>query len=209
MAGMQTQRFGLSFVLGAIVAFLLFVLMAQLIRMGDAELDNSADIKIADITMPDTEIEAKLDEELPDKPDEVEAPPPEMEAQDLEVDVPDNALNVSSGGGQFNPDIGIGGGFARDTDFIPVYVPQPRYPSRAERSGKAGYAVVEVTVTTSGGVRDVKLMEEWPENYGFGKSAAKAASKLKYNPRVVNGVAVEVPGVLYKFSFTGFADKKR
>jgi len=209
MASMQTQRFGLSLVLGAIVAFLLFVLMAQLIRMGDAELDNSADIKIADITMPDTEIEAKLDEELPDKPDEVEAPPPEMEAQDLEVDVPDNALNVSSGGGQFNPDIGIGGGFARDTDFIPVYVPQPRYPSRAERSGKAGYAVVEVTVTTSGGVRDVKLMEEWPENYGFGKSAAKAASKLKYNPRVVNGVAVEVPGVLYKFSFTGFADKKR
>ena len=209
MASMQTQRFGLSLVLGAIVAFLLFVLMAQLIRMGDAELDNSADIKIADITMPDTEIEAKLDEELPDKPDEVEAPPPEMEAQDLEVDVPDNALNVSSGGGQFNPDIGIGGGFARDTDFIPVYVPQPRYPSRAERSGKAGYAVVEVTVTTSGGVRDVKLMEEWPENYGFGKSAAKAASKLKYNPRVVNGVAVEVPGVLYKFSFTGFVDKKR
>ena len=57
---------------------------------------------------------------------------------------------------------------------------------------KAGYAVVEVTVTEAGGVRDVKLLEEWPENYGFGKSAVKAAIKLKYNPRVINGVAVEV-----------------
>ena len=53
---------------------------------------------------------------------------------------------------------------------------------------------------------NVKLLEEWPENYGFGKSALKAADKLKYNPRVINGVAVEVPGVLYKFSFAGFAD---
>ena len=52
----------------------------------------------------------------------------------------------------------------------------------------------------------MKLLEEWPENYGFGKSALKAADKLKYNPRVINGVAVEVPGVLYKFSFAGFAD---
>ena len=29
----------------------------------------------------------------------------------------------------------------------------------------------------------------------------KAANKLKYNPRVVDGVGQEVSGVLYKFSF--------
>ena len=40
----------------------------------------------------------------------------------------------------------------------------------------------------------------------FGKSAVKAAIKLKYNPRVINGVAVEVPGVLYKFTFAGFTE---
>lgn len=203
---MPALRLGGSIVLGLLVAFALFVLMSTLIDMGDPEFDNDDAVKIADITMPNTDIEAKLDEELPDKPDEVEAPPPEVESQEVELDSPDNALNVSAGAGKFKPEIGLKGGFTRDTDFIPVYIPTPRYPSRAEKTGKPGYAVVEVTVTTSGGVRDVILLEEWPENYGFGKSAVKAAAKLKYNPRVINGVAVEVPGVLYKFSFTGFGD---
>ena len=94
----------------------------------------------------------------------------------------------------------------RNKEFMPIYVPQPRYPSRAERKGKTGYAVVEVIVTEAGSVRDVKLLEEWPENYGFGKSALRAANKLKYNPRVINGLAVEVPDVLYKFTFSGFPD---
>lgn len=204
---MQVIRLGGSMFLGLIVAFALFMLMSALIDMGDLKLDRDKGVKIADFNMPDTDIEAKVDEELPDKPDEVEAPPPELEAQDIEIDSPDNALNINAGAGKFNPEIGLQGGFSRDTDFIPIYVPQPRYPSRAEKSGKTGYAVVEVTVTTAGGVRDTKLLEEWPENYGFGKSALKAADKLKYNPRVVNGVAVEVSGVLYKFTFAGFGDK--
>ena len=203
---MQAIRLGGSMLLGLVIAFALFVLMSALIDMGDPDLDRDSGVKIADFNMPDTEIEAKLDEELPDKPDDVEAPPPELEAQEIEIDTPDNALNLSAGAGKFNPDIGLQGGFSRDTDFIPIYVPKPRYPSRAEKAGKTGYAVVEVIVTEAGGVRDVKLLEEWPENYGFGRSALKAAEKLKYNPRVINGTAVEVPGVLYKFTFAGFSD---
>ena len=98
--------------------------------------------------------------------------------------------------------IGLGGGdFARDTDYIPVYVPLPLYPRRALARGRQGYAVVEVVITTTGGVRDVKLLEESPRNYGFGNAALKAAIKLKYNPRVIDGQGVEVPGVMYKFSF--------
>ena len=198
-------RLAIGIPLGLVITLALVYLMSALIAT-DIELNDEEAIKIADITMPDTEIEAKVDEEKPDKPDEIEEPPPEIEQQQVEIDAPTDALNISGGFGKFKPDIGSGGGFARDSDFIPVYVPTPRYPSRAEKTGKAGYAAVEVTVTTVGGVRDVKLVEEWPENYGFGREAVKAAAKLKYNPRVVDGVAVEVPGVLYKFSFTGFAE---
>ena len=50
-------------------------------------------------------------------------------------------------------------------------------------------------------VRYPKMIEEFPEGWGFGRAALKAADKLKYNPRVVDGVGQEVPGVLYKFSF--------
>lgn len=68
-------------------------------------------------------------------------------------------------------------------------------------SFKEGYAVIEVTITTTGGVRDPVMVEEWPEGWGFGRAALKAALKLKYNPRVIDGVGQEVPNVMYKFTF--------
>jgi periplasmic protein TonB len=88
-----------------------------------------------------------------------------------------------------------------DGDYIPVYVSQPRFPSSALRRGVSGYAIVAVTITTSGAVRNPVLLEESPPGYGFGREAIRAAGKLKYNPRVVDGVAREVPGVPYRFSF--------
>ena len=85
--------------------------------------------------------------------------------------------------------------------FIPVYVPQPKYPHRALQRGKEGYAVIEVTVTTSGTVRDPELLEEFPEGWRFGRAALKAAKKLKYNPRVIDGQAQETSGITYRFTF--------
>jgi len=84
---------------------------------------------------------------------------------------------------------------------VPVYVPQPKYPYRALTRGKEGYAVIAVTVTTSGAVRDPVLVEEFPEGWRFGRAALKAAKKLKYNPRVIDGQVQESSGVLYKFTF--------
>lgn len=83
----------------------------------------------------------------------------------------------------------------------PIYVPQPQYPRRAQTRGKEGYAVILVTVTTTGGIRDPVLIEEFPEGWGFGRAAVKAANKLKYNPFVIDGQAQEMSGVMYKFTF--------
>ena len=85
--------------------------------------------------------------------------------------------------------------------YLPVYVPQPQYPRRAQTRGKEGYAVILVTVTTTGGVRDPVMIEEFPEGWGFGRAAVKAANKLKYNPFVIDGQAQEMSGVMYKFTF--------
>lgn len=90
---------------------------------------------------------------------------------------------------------------AKDIEYIPVYVPQPQYPRRSQVRGQSGYAKVQFTITTAGGVKNLVLIEEYPEGWGFGRSAIKAARKLKYNPEILDGVAVEVPDVSYKFSF--------
>jgi TonB family protein len=86
-------------------------------------------------------------------------------------------------------------------NYIPVYVESPKYPNRALRRGKEGYAVVSLTITEQGTTRQPVLVEEYPEGWSFGKEALKVVDKLKYAPRVENGKAVEVPGVLYKYSF--------
>jgi hypothetical protein len=85
--------------------------------------------------------------------------------------------------------------------IIPIYISKPLYPRWAQFRRKEGYAVIQMIITTAGGVRDPILIEEYPEGWGFGRSALKAAKEIKYNPHVVDGVAKEVPGVLFKFTF--------
>ena len=88
-----------------------------------------------------------------------------------------------------------------DQNYIPVYVPQPDYPSRAQRKGIGGYAVIELTISEEGAAIKTSIVEQYPTSNGFGKAALKAAGKLRYVPRFVDGEAVEVPGVLYRFTF--------
>lgn len=195
-----TSRMGVSLVPGILVTFALLVLMYTLIATSNKGIDEEAPRKIADIFQPEREVTEYEKDAKPDKPEDAEEPPPELPDQQEKFDVPEGAVSMAAPNLAGNLEIGLGG-FARDSDYIPVYVPQPQYPRRAQSRGVSGYAVVQVIITTSGAVRDPRLLEEYPENYGFGQAAVRAAEKLKYNPRVVDGKPQEVPGVLYKFTF--------
>lgn len=196
---MDGLRVGVSGSLGVLVTLGLVFVMYKLIDSGNKELDDQEGIKIPDFIHVDrdrTENNKLTEVEKPDEPEEM----PEIPEQQMEFEAPENVVNMSAPKAGGNLKIG-NSGFARDSDFIPVYVPQPQYPRRAQTRAKEGYAVVEVIITTTGGVRDPILIEEWPEGWGFGRSALKASNKLKYNPRVVDGVPQEVTGVMYKFTF--------
>jgi protein TonB len=187
--------------LGAAVTGGLLVVMSGVIATGGIPDHQEDSRKIAAIWQTDRSIEDQLKNLMPEKPEEPLEPPPEVSQEmDVAVESPVIPVNrVEPGLGTLN--IGLGGGFNRDSDYIPIYVPRPDYPPMALRRGISGYAVIEVTITETGGVRDPKLVEEYPQNKGFGKYALRAAKKLKYKARKVDGVAQEVPGVLYKFSF--------
>jgi len=190
-----------GFILGCAVTFLLLVLMYLLIANNDSALDEKPARKISDIWQPDRKISENIKQEKPEKPDQPDEPPPDLPEQNIDIEMELDAVSIAAPALSANLNIGLGGGFSRDTDYIPLYVPQPMYPRRALSRGKEGYAVVQVIITTTGGVRDPVLLEEYPTSYGFGRAAVKAALKLKYNPRVIDGKAEEVHGVLYKFSF--------
>lgn len=196
------SRMTVSVLPGVLVTFGLLVLMYTLIATSNQELVEKETRKIADIFQPEREVTTNKKEVKPEKPEDAEVPPPDVPQVKETFDTPTDALSIGAPTGLLaGLDIGLGGGFNRDSDYIPVYVPQPQYPRRAQSRGTSGYAVVQVTITTTGSVRDPVLLEENPANYGFGTAALKAANKLKYNPRVVDGKPEEVPGVLYKFTF--------
>ena len=92
-------------------------------------------------------------------------------------------------------------GDIQQKDFLPIYSVGPKYPRIAQQRGIEGYAIIKITVTKQGGVRAPVIIEERPEGMGFGKAALEAAKKLKYAPRIVDGEAVDVSGVLYRISF--------
>jgi periplasmic protein TonB len=196
---MTGYRVGVSAILGVLVTLSLVFVMFKLIDSGNKDMDEQPAYKIPDflhVERDRTENSKMTEVDKPDEPEEM----PDIPEEQIEFEAPENVVNMAApkaGGG-----LSIGNsGFARDSDYIPVYVPQPQYPRRAQTRGKEGYAVVQVIITTVGGVRDPVMVEEYPEGWGFGRSAVKAAKKLKYNPRVVDGVAEEVPNVLYKFTF--------
>lgn len=194
-------RLSFAIVFGVFAAFVLTVLMYLLILNNDSELDEQPARKISDIWQPERQVTENVKEIKPEKPDQPDEPPPDLPEQKVDIEIDMDAVSIAAPDLSSSINIGLGGGFARDTDYIPLYVPQPTYPSRALSRGKEGYAVIQVTITATGGVRDPILMEEYPPSFGFGRAALKAAAKLKYNPRVVDGKAEEVPGVMYKFTF--------
>jgi protein TonB len=196
----RLARLSLSAIVGAVATFGLLVVMYGLIASGNTVSNQRKMQKIADIWQTDRTISEQLKTPKPEKPEAPLEPPTVPPNTEMQLDIPSGAVRMAAPN-MPGLKVGMGGGFSRDSDYIPVYVPQPDYPPIALRRGISGYAVVEVVITVTGGVRAPKLIEEYPENKGFGKYALRAAKKLKYKPRMVNGVREEVPGVLYKFSF--------
>ena len=90
----------------------------------------------------------------------------------------------------------------RGKDYIPLFVKQPEYPFRARKYGREGYAVIALTVSKEGLALNPTVIEEKPKGQKFGKAALKAAGSLRYVPRFIDGEPVEVPGVLYKYTFS-------
>lgn len=90
-------------------------------------------------------------------------------------------------------------------EIKPLVNVQPVYPRRAAQRGIQGWAVVSFTVTETGGVRDVIVVDAEPKDV-FNQASIKAAEQFRYQPRYVDGVAVEVSNVRYEFRFNVYVE---
>ncbi len=177
----------------------LFFIMQYLIASADLQIDDSKGRKVADIHMPDREIETNLNEQKPDKVDDPEEPPPDMETPDVDMDMDVDIVNTAPVAA-IEVEISTSGMSSGDGEYLPIVKVAPIYPRRAQTRGISGYCIVEYTVTTSGAIRDPVAVDCQPSGV-FDKASVKAAAKFKYKPRVVDGEAIEVAGVQNKFTY--------
>ena len=198
---MKYIRYFTSLVLAAVVTGGLLYAMLTLIKTGDTQLDDKPSRKLADIYMPEQEIEARSKEEKAEKPDEPDEPPPDFEPPVVDnYELTPNALDMTPSQ-NLDLNISIGTGLAAgDGEYLPIVKVAPVYPRRANRRGIEGYCTVEYTVTKNGSIRSPVPVDCKPSGI-FEKTSIKAATKFKYKPRVVDGQAIEVAGVQNRFTF--------
>lgn len=90
-------------------------------------------------------------------------------------------------------------------ELMPIVKVAPQYPRLALNRGMEGFVTVSFTVTETGRTRNVVVLEAVTKDGNatsvFDRAAIAAAEQFKYQPRVQDGVAVEVHGVKNRFVF--------
>ena len=180
------------------VALGLFAIMNSLIDTEFVQPDIKAR-KVADIVKPDEEIEVNTKQEKPEKVDDPEEPPPEMQPLEFDMDMDVNVVNTAPSA-QVSLDINSSGMSSGDGEYLPIVKVAPIYPRRAQTRGISGYCIVEYTVTKTGSIRDPQAVDCQPSGV-FESASVKASLKFKYKPRVVDGEPIEVAGVQNKFTY--------
>ncbi|WP_435213149.1 energy transducer TonB [Luminiphilus sp. nBUS_16] len=180
------------------VAIGLFYIMQSLVDR-DFKQEDSKARKIADIVVPDKVIETNLKEVLPEKIEDPEEPPPDLEPIEFDSDVDMGVVNNAPTTG-ISLKLNSSGMSSGDGEYLPIVKVAPIYPRRAQTRGISGYCIVEYTVTKTGSIRDPIAVDCQPSGI-FDRASVKAATKFKYKPRVVDGEPIEVAGVQNKFTY--------
>ena len=191
----------------ALITLGLFFLMVALISLGDNSVPTDNSRKLGDVIMPDRDIDTLFDNV--DKPEEPDQQPEDIAQPELDL-APLAGVDVSLPKPKAN--FTGGGSFFRDGEYIPLFKVTPIYPRRAQERGIMGYAVVAFTITETGTVENAVPIEGMcgdptnPETVYrqcsiFNSAASRAALKLKYKPKIVDGKAVRVEEVPHKFTF--------
>ncbi|MFC1696026.1 energy transducer TonB [Pseudomonadota bacterium] len=199
----QIVRMAFGILLGVIITAALFWFMQYLIETADRDLNEGASGHLIDF------VRLKRDESIqrrqlkPKKPPPPDAPPPQPPTPQLE-NLDPNAEKIAIAAAPVETDIEMSGGFSLgvgEGDYLPIVKVAPIYPQRALSRSIEGYCVVQYVVTRNGTIRDPFVVEDQCTSSLFHRASIQAALKFKYKPRVMDGQAVEVPGVQNKFTF--------
>jgi len=204
------SRFGIIYrvivgiVVGLAITAALFWVMPYMIETTDRQLDKAGSTNLVDFVRLRRDETIHRRELKPRKPLPPQSPPPLPSTPQFESLNP-NVETIAISATPAETDIEISGaGFSLgigEGDYLPIVKVAPIYPQRALLRGIEGYCVVQYMVTRQGTIRDPFVIEDQCTNSMFHRPSLQAALKFKYKPRVIDGQAIDVPGVQNKFTY--------
>ena len=181
----------------------LFYFMQALIATGERFDQRVNVVKIVDATMPDIELEVIEEIDKPEFIEEVVQDTPDTPEKQINLDS-GPSLNIERASVEIDTNLSLDNASisATDGDYLPLVAIAPQYPTRAAQRGIEGWCLVAFTVDGMGNVVEdtITVVDAEPASI-FDRSSMRAATRFKFQPRVVDGQCVEVPGVQYLFSY--------
>ncbi len=190
-------------IMGAGMTLGLFYFMQSLITSGE-QLDQRVNvIKLVDASMPDIELVVYEEIDKPELIAELSEQQPELVEKQISLDS-GPSLNIAHSTIEMDTalDLTIATISATDGDYLPLVALAAEYPARARASDIEGWCIVSFTVNAQGSVVEdsIVVVDAEPPDV-FNRTSIRAASRFRFQPRVKNGVGIEVPGVEYLFRF--------
>ena len=203
----DTNKYLAGIGLSVIITSGLFFIMVLLISLRDSGMKEDKSVKLADVVMPERQIDTFMTEV--DKPEKPEEQPEDIAQPELDLQ-PLTGIDVSMAKPKAN--FKASGSFFRDGEYIPLFKVQPIYPRRALERGTQGFAITSFTITESGTVENAVALEGYcgdPEDPNaelrecsiFNSASVRASLKLKYKPKIVDGKPTSVENVKHRFTF--------
>ena len=196
-------RWAISMAMAAGITLGLFYFMQFLIATGEAFDERVSVVKIVDATMPEIELEVIEEIDKPEPIEDVTEQTPDTPDKQISLDS-GPALNIERTSVQIDTGLELSNASisATDGDYLPLVAIAPQYPTRAAQRGVEGWCLVSFTVDGQGNVIEetITVVDAEPQGM-FDRSSERAAARFKFQPRVVDGQGVEVPGVQYLFRY--------
>ena len=195
-------RFPAAFAIALVVTFGLFWTMQALIGVGGELKEGTASPRIEFVRLKrDTSpIEKKREPPKRAKPDAA-PPPPEMNlAKNMNPsDAVGEIIPMADTAVELGKATALGAG-GSDRDVVPLVRVDPQYPAKARQRRIEGYVDIEFTIGPAGTVKNPRVIGANPPSV-FDQAALRAVRRWRYNPKVVDGTAVERPGIKVRLRF--------
>jgi periplasmic protein TonB len=197
-------RFIASIIVGVVITFGLFVIMAELISSGSKSNSGVKEQIRVEINTTPPETKANKIRRVPPPPPPPPPEPPKNQPPEQEPQISDmgnvgfNMPSVEVGGASAS--LSGPGAMVSDGDATPIVRIDPRYPAKAARDGTEGWVILSFDITETGTVDNVEVIDSKPRRI-FDREAKRALKKWKYRAKVVDGKPQRQSGLTVQLDF--------